>query len=83
MLDSPLSSLNKQLNWEDLLIIYRMESRGGYCFLWATQTQFVPWQAGFVFRNRSELVGQINQQLDRGFRFLNVIISIIYLFIRR
>lgn len=34
MLASPLSSLNKQLNWTDLLIIYRTESQGGSCFCW-------------------------------------------------
>lgn len=51
MLESPLSSLNKQLNWADLQIIYRIESRGA--------TAFVQHKGVCVFA-LVELVGQSN-----------------------
>lgn len=50
MSDSPLSSLNKQLNWTDLLIIYRIESQGGLLLLWEdthTQDSICPALKGF------------------------------------
>lgn len=50
MLESPLSSLNKQLNWADLLIIYRIESQGATAFVGDTDL-ICPWQKGFVFHH--------------------------------
>lgn len=49
MLESPLSSPNKQLNWADLLIIYRIESQGATAFVDDTDS-ICRWQKGFVFR---------------------------------
>lgn len=54
MLESPLSSLNKQPNWADLLIIYRIESRGATAFVGDTQPICVR-QEGFVFHHRLSL----------------------------
>lgn len=50
MSESPLSSLNKQLNWADLLIIYRIESRGATAFVGDTDS-ICPRQKGFVFHH--------------------------------
>jgi len=50
MLESPLSSLNKQLNWADLLIIYRIESQGATAFVDDTDS-ICPWQKGFLFQH--------------------------------
>lgn len=38
MSESPLSSLNKQLNWADLLIIYRIGSQGATAFVGDTDS---------------------------------------------
>lgn len=48
MLESPLSSLNKQPNWADLLIIYRIESQGATAFVGDTDS-ICSRQKGFVF----------------------------------
>lgn len=69
MSESPLSSLNKQLNWADLLIIYRIGSQGATAFVGDTDS-ICPWQTGFVFHRWSELVGQRNQQLGRSVGWL-------------
>lgn len=50
MLESPLSSLNKQTNWSDLLIIYRMESQGATAFV-ADTDSICRRQEGFVFHH--------------------------------
>lgn len=50
MLESPLSSLNKQPNWADLLIIYRIESQGATAFV-GDADSICPGQRGFVFQH--------------------------------
>lgn len=68
MLESPLSSLNKQLNWTDLLIIYRIESQGATAFVGDTDS-ICPLTERFCVSPLVELVGQINQKFAYGFYF--------------